>query len=159
MVRTYIIYKGQHYSTNICTFYKDCVHVFDYDDMSGIEEFIAPNGTYEYVEEEIEVNKLDYQIYLDTEQAKRERVAQAIDLAKASFPYMRPENPYDEQLHNSHSYPGFRDFIYDGIWETQDNTDYPFFNRQVYMDYKKCFDDYNILYRNHLDFFLSKLEE
>jgi hypothetical protein len=159
MVRSYIVYKGHHYSTQICTFYADCVHVLDYDDMSGIDEFIAPNGTYQYVEEEIEVNPLNYQTYLDNEQAREERRNQAIELAKASFPHKQPEHPYALQMADTFLFPNFRDYILDGHWEHEDDPAFPFFDREVYNQYRKKRDDYQALWRNHLDFFLSKVDE
>jgi hypothetical protein len=159
MVKSYIVYKGHHYSTQICTFYADCVHVLDYDDMSGIEEFIAPNGTYQYVEEEIEVNPLNYQTYLDNEQARDERRLQAVELAKATFPHKWPEHPYALEMADTFLFPNFRDYILDGHWEHEDDPAFPFFDREVYNQYRKERDDYHALWHNHLDFFLSKVDE
>jgi hypothetical protein len=159
MVKSYIVYKGHHYSTQICTFYADCVHVLDYDDMSGIEEFIAPNGTYQYVEEEIEVNPLNYQTYLDNIEAMQVRRNQAIELARSSFPHEWPKHPYDKELHDNSSYPFFADYLLDGHWEYEDDPSFPFFNREVYKEYLKVREDHKTLWHNHLDFFLSKVDE
>lgn len=159
MVRSYIVYKGHHYSTQICTFYADCVRVLDYDDMSGIEEFIAPNGTYQYVEEEIEVNPLNYQTYLDNEKARAERRNQAIELAKASFPHKWPEHPYALELSDPFLFPDFSDYILDGHWENEDDPAFPFFDREVYKEYVKAKENHKALWHTHLDFFLSKIDE
>lgn len=158
MVATYIVYKGEKYSTSFCTFYKDCVYVSAHSEFD--EEFIAPNGTYEYVEEEIEVNPLNFQTHIDNETAKRERRLQAIELAKASFSYMWPKNPYQEQLEDRKKYPFFTDYLFDSDrWETEEKTEYPFFNVEVYKEYQKCLADYKALWNDHLNFFLTKIEE
>ena len=159
MVRSYIVHKGHRFSTHICTFYADCVHIFDYDPTLGLDEFIAPNGTYEYVEEEIEVNSLNYQTYLDNVKARDERRLQAVELARATFPHKWPEHPYALEMADTFLFPNFRDYILDGHWEHEDDPAFPFFNREIYIEYLKVKEDHKALWHNHLDFFLSKVDE
>ena len=159
MVSSYIVYKGNNYPTYICKFYADCVHVFDYDYISGFDEFIAPNGTYEYVEEEIEVNPLNYQTHLDNKKARDERRLQALELAQSTFPHKRPIHPYLNEMSDDFLFPHFRDYILDGHWEDTDDPAFPFFDREVYKQYRKEREDYYALWNNHRDFFLSKVDE
>lgn len=160
MKHTFIVYKENRYPINICRFYKDCVHVMDYDPMTGLDEFVAPNGSYEYVEEDVEVFPVNYQTYLDNEQVKQERRIQAIELAQSTFPHKRPENPYKDQMGDYRNFPHFADYILDGHWEDwDDSAAYPFFDREVYKQYRKEREEYHELWHSHLDFFLSKIED
>lgn len=64
MKRTFIKYKGEHYSIEHCMFFADCIR-YEHPEACSEDHITMLNGEWELVEEEIVPNKRTYQEWLD----------------------------------------------------------------------------------------------